>query len=63
MEVTREGLPVEIPNDEYNWRHLALFETQMIEPAKFNSYYKSENYQEWYFLNSGYLNLSLGYGN
>ena len=47
LVVSKEGETVEVENSDYNWRHLALFETQMKEPPKFTSYYKSENYQEW----------------
>ena len=41
------GQPVQVDNHDYNWKHLAVFETQMVEPPKFKSYYKLENYQEW----------------
>lgn len=45
-----DGEDISINNNEYAWRHLALFETQLKEPVKFSKGVQSENYMEWFNL-------------
>lgn len=40
-----EEIPVKL--QDYSWRHLAVFETQMKPAAPLKSSYKLENYMEW----------------
>jgi hypothetical protein len=34
-------------DDNYNFNHVCIFETDMIEPPKFKSFSKLETYSEW----------------
>lgn len=41
------GQVVVTDSDNYSYNHLAIFETQLIPPEKFESGYRLENYQQW----------------
>lgn len=45
--ISPDGNEIKIDDNMYTWEHLVVFETQMIEPPKFKSFYKLENYMEW----------------
>merc|ERR1712151_596287 len=44
---TQEGREVKIEGLDNTWTHLAIFETDLIQPQKFKSKYKLEGYIEW----------------
>ena len=41
------GQEILVDPNMYTWEHIALYETQMVPPADFKSFYKLENYMEW----------------
>ena len=42
-----DGQEIKVPDVEYSWTHMAIFETEMKAPPQFKSSYKLENYMEW----------------
>ena len=48
MKITRpNGEEIVVPAQEYSWKHLCVFETQMKPVSPLKSSYKLENYMEW----------------
>jgi len=41
------GEEIVVPIQDYSWKHIIVFETQMKPVAALKSSYKLENYMEW----------------